>query len=269
LNLSSRPPRIEVMSEPDVFEEAMKIARVEYPALKIDLYRSRLDQLATKVSKKIKGKGRRAVGQLNTFFFDELGFHGDIEDYDNPRNHYLNDVIDRRAGIPITLSIVYCEIARRLGVAAYGVGFPGHFLVKCLVEGSELLVDCFNGKLLTRDGCQELLDSLHASPLAVSDEMLRIASAREILSRMLNNLRRVHADRGDFRRAIRWVQMNMDVRPDVTLLRERGMLYVRVEEFGKAVVDLERYARLVPDASDLPQVREQLRLLGKLLSHLN
>jgi regulator of sirC expression with transglutaminase-like and TPR domain len=258
------------MAEPDVFDGAMKIARVEYPKLDAESYRARLDEFARRAACAVQGKGRRAIGQLNVFFFDELGFHGNAEDYYDPRNSYLNDVIDRRMGIPITLSTIYCEIARRLGFPAYGVGFPGHFLVKCLLGRGELVLDCFNGRIMTREDCQELLDSMQSQSVPVTDGMFGIASPRDILSRMLNNLRRIHAGRGEFARAIRWVEMDMEIRPDDPQnFRERGLLHAQAEEFGKALADLERYLRLVPDASDLPQVREQLRLLGKLLSHLN
>jgi regulator of sirC expression with transglutaminase-like and TPR domain len=258
------------MSEPDVFEGAMKIARVEYPGLDGELYRAKLDEFANRAAGKVKGRGRRAVGLLNAFFFDELGFRGNAENYYDPRNSYLNDVIDRRMGIPITLSTVYCEIARRLGLPAFGVGFPGHFLVKCLVGRGDLILDCFSGRILTRNDCQELLDSMQAESIPVSEDMFAIASPRDILSRMLNNLRRIHADRRDFARALRWIDMDMELRPDDPRnFRERGMLHVQAEDFGKAMADLERYARLLPGAPDLPQVREQLKLLGKLISQLN
>jgi regulator of sirC expression with transglutaminase-like and TPR domain len=258
------------MAEPDIFEGAMRIARVEYPRLDAARYRERLEEFARQGGETVTGRGRRAIGQLNTFFFETLGFHGNADDYYDPRNSYLNEVIDRRTGIPITLSTVYCEIARRLGIPAFGVGFPGHFLVKGLAGRSEVIVDCFSGRVLTRDDCRELLDSMQAGPLPLSDEMFAIASPRDILSRMLNNLRRIHADRREFPRAIRWIEMDMELRPgEPHPYRDRGMLYVQTEEFGKAMADLERYARLLPAAPDLPQVREQLKLLGKLLSHLN
>ncbi|HXX94541.1 MAG TPA: transglutaminase-like domain-containing protein, partial [Planctomycetota bacterium] len=190
------------MPEIQVFDGAMRIARVEYPRLDVESYRERLEEFGRQASGQVSGKGQRALGQLNTFFFDQLGFHGNTDDYYDPRNSYLNDVIDRRTGIPITLSAVYCEIARRVGVPAFGVGFPGHFLVKCLVNRSEVLVDCFGAKVLTRDDCHELLDALETGPVPLTDEMFAIASPRDILSRMLNNLRRIHAGRREFARAI-------------------------------------------------------------------
>ncbi|HZF00151.1 MAG TPA: tetratricopeptide repeat protein [Planctomycetota bacterium] len=258
------------MSEPDLLEGALQIAQVEYPALDVDRYRSSVDDFGRQARAGIRSSGRRAVERFNAFFFDELGFHGNAEDYYDPRNSYLNDVIDRRTGIPITLAALYCEVGRRAGLRAHGVGFPGHFLAKCLIAGGEVLVDCFNARTLSRDDCQALLDSFRPGGGAVTDEMLEIAEPREILSRMLHNLRRIHAGRGEFARAVRWVDMDLVLRPDNPhSFRERGMLHVQMEQFGRALIDLERYAGLMPAPPDLAQVREQIQLIRKLLSHLN
>jgi len=258
------------MDEPDIFEVAMRIARVEYPELDVPHYRARLEEFAREGRARIKTSGRRAIDQFNAFFFDTLGFHGNADDYYDPRNSYLSDVIDRRTGIPITLSAVYCEVGRRAGLRAHGVGFPGHFLAKCVHADGEVLVDCFNARTVTREDCQELLNSFSPGGPPVSDEMLEIASPRDILSRMLANLRRIHAGRGEFARAVRWIDMDLELRPESPHnFRERGMLYIQMEEFGKAIADLERYVRVSPGAADLPQVREQIQLIRKLLSHLN
>jgi regulator of sirC expression with transglutaminase-like and TPR domain len=258
------------MEQPDVFEGALRIARLEYPDLDPELYRARVAAFADAARARVSAQGRRGVGQLNEVFFGDLGFRGNREDYYDPRNSYLNEVIDRRTGIPITLSTVYCEVARRIGLSAHGVGFPGHFLVKCFVPGSEVIVDCFGGRVLTRDDCQALLNSLQPEPVALSDEMLAVASPRDILSRMLHNLRRIHASRKDYARALRWVELDMEFNPGSPLqFRERGMLHLQMEQFGKALVDLERYLSLAPTAPDLPQLREQIQLIRKLLSRLN
>lgn len=259
------------MDEPDVFEGSMRIARVEYPDLDVPLYRGRIEGFASEARARVAAAGRQAVGQLNDFFFDRLGFRGNADDYYDPRNSYLNDVIDRRMGIPITLATVYCEIGRRLGLATFGVGFPGHFLVKVLLPRAPVIVDVFNGKTLTRKSCQGLLETLApGQEVRLSDAMLEIASPREILARMLANLRRVHAMKGDFARAVRWTDLSIELdAASPNDYRERGMLHVQMEQFGRAIDDLERYTTLVPDAPDLPQLREQIGLLRKLLSHLN
>jgi regulator of sirC expression with transglutaminase-like and TPR domain len=258
------------VDEPDVFDVAMRIAKVEYPDLDVDRYRRALDEFARDGRSSITARGRRGVEQFNEFFFNTLRFHGNAKDYYDPRNSYLNDVIERRTGIPITLAAVYCEVGRRLGLKAHGVGFPGHFLAKCLVSGGEILIDCFHARTVTRDDCQELLDSFSPGSPPLSDEMLEIAAPRDILSRMLNNLRQIHARRGDYARAVRWIEMDIALRPESPFnYRERGMLYIQMEEFGKALDDLERYTAAVPGSPDLPQVREQIQLIRKLLSHLN
>jgi regulator of sirC expression with transglutaminase-like and TPR domain len=259
------------MGEPDVFEGSMRIAREEYPALDIARYRARLDAFARQARPLVTERGRKAVLRLNDFFFDRLGFRGNADDYYDPRNSYLNDVIDRRTGIPITLATVYCEVARRLGLEAHGVGFPGHFLAKVLVPRAPVIVDVFNAKVLTRKGCERLLESLApGKEVTLSDSMLEISRPREILARMLANLRRVHAMKGDYARAVRWTDLSIELdAATANDYRERGMLHIQLERFGRAIDDLEQYTRLVPDAPDLPQLREQIGLLRKLLSHLN
>ncbi len=259
------------MGEPDVFEGAMRIARVEYPGLDPQPYRERLEEFA-RDARAAGSKGGSAVARLNDFFFGALGFRGNDDDYYDPRNSYLNDVIDRRTGIPITLSTVYCEVGRRLGLPVHGVGFPGHFLVKCGLPGSEVIVDCFHGRTLTREDCRDLLDSIQSGPerVPLADSMFDAASPREILSRMLNNLRRIHAGRKEYARAVRWIDMDLELNPDNPHgYRERGLLRLQMEQFGRALEDLERYARMAPGAADLPRLQEQVQLLRKLISHLN
>jgi regulator of sirC expression with transglutaminase-like and TPR domain len=258
------------MSEPDLLEGALQIARIEYPELDVARCRGQVEEFAAEARGRMKSGGRRAVERFNAYFFDELGFHGNAENYYDPRNSYLNDVIERRTGIPITLATLYCEVGRRAGLQAHGVGFPGHFLAKCLLPDGDILVDCFNARTVSREDCQTLLDSFSPGGGTLSDEMLEIASARDILCRMLNNLRRIHAGRGEFARAVQWIDMDLTLRPDSPhSFRERGMLYVQMEQFGKALEDLDRYRLLLPSAPDLPQVQEQIQLLRKLLSHLN
>lgn len=258
------------MAEIDVLEGAFRIAREEYPQLDIPAYRARVDAFARQARLRVTGRARGAIEKLNDFFFGALGFRGNTDDYYDPRNSFLNDVIDRRTGIPITLSTVYCEIGRQLGLPTYGVGFPGHFLVKCPSSRGEVLIDCFSGKILSRRDCQALLESLYPGRMRLSDSMLQIAAPRDILSRMLNNLRRVHSARKEFAKAIRWIELDLELKPDAFQnYRDRGMLYIQLEQFGKALEDLERYVDRVPEAPDRAQVNEQVQLLRKLISHLN
>ncbi len=259
------------MSEsPDVLDGALRIAREEYPDLDIPAYRGRVEEFARQAGGRVRGSGRAAIEALNDHFFGRLGFHGNTKDYYDPRNSYLNEVIDRRTGIPITLAAVYCEVGRRLGLPAAGVSFPGHFLVRCATPRSETIVDCFHAKVLSRDDCQALLDSMFPGKPRLEPSMLEPAPPREILARMLNNLRHIHTARKEFGKVLRWISLDLELRPyAMHNYRDRGMLHIEMEEFGKAVEDLERYAGLSPAPPDLDEIREQLRLVRKLLSHLN
>ena len=258
--------------EPELARACLMVAEDAYPGLDIERYLAEFNRLAEDLRKLLPanaGAEERVVA-LNQFLFEELAYRGNADDYYDPRNSYLNDVIDRRTGIPITLAAVYCEVGRRAGLRAHGVGFPGHFLAKCLVSGGEVLVDCFNARAVSREDCGELLRSFSPGGGPVSDEMFEIAAPRDILSRMLGNLRRIHAGRGEFARAVQWIDMDIALRPESPQnYRERGMIHIQMEEFGKAVADLERYVRAVPGSPDLSQVREQIQLIRKLLSHLN
>jgi regulator of sirC expression with transglutaminase-like and TPR domain len=260
------------MEEPDVLEGAIRIARAEYPDVDAAAVRARLEGFARDARAGAPAWDRGDVPRLNHYVFGTLGFRGNDADYYDPRNSYINDVIDRRTGIPITLSVVYCEIGRRLGLPLHGVGFPGHFLVKCVLPGSEVIVDCFHGRTLSKDDCRDLLETVQPGPekVPLDDSMLAVASPREILSRMLNNLRRIHAGMKDSARALRWAEMELELNPGKPQgYRERGMIHIQMEQFGRALADLERYVRMDPGAPDLPALRDQIQLLRKLISHLN
>ncbi len=241
----------------DVVRAALLIAREEYPALDVDAERARVDALARDVSP-------RRPEALNAFFFKR--FRGNTKDYYDPRNSYLNDVLDRRTGIPITLSVIYVDIARRLGLPASGVGFPGRYLVRC----ADALVDCFDGRVIDRERCQELLDEFGGDRMRLSDGMLRDSAPRETIARMLTNLRGVFLRRGEPARALRFAELAASLHPDAAgPLRDRGVILLHLEQFGRAVGDLEEYARRAPDAPDKDAVREQLSLARALLARVN
>src|SRR5690349_9884520 len=170
-------------------EAVLWIAAEEYPNLDVEAYVDRLDELAEVVRRAIFpcAVGERAE-RFNDFFFGELGFTGNTESYEDPRNSFLNDVLDRRRGIPISLSLVYTEVGARLGLPVVGVGFPGHFLVKWLAP-EELLVDVFHGRVISRDECMERLRASFGDAARLDEQMLAPASPREILTRWLRNLK--------------------------------------------------------------------------------
>jgi regulator of sirC expression with transglutaminase-like and TPR domain len=247
--------------EIDLAEAALLIAAEEYPALDVASHLARLDALADAAGPRVREAEGAAdrVSRLNHFLFVDQGFTGNRERYDDPRNSFLNEVLDRRRGIPITLSVVYVEVARRLGLPVYGVGFPGHFIAKH--EGSpEILIDPFFGRLLSEDECQQRLRALlGAQEVLNPGTHLRSATPREILVRMLGNLKHLHVKSADFGRALACCERILLLDPDAPLeLRDRGVVFERLECFGAALADFERFLALAPDDESAPAVRAKL-----------
>jgi regulator of sirC expression with transglutaminase-like and TPR domain len=206
--------------------------------------------------------------------YGPLGFRGNEQDYYDPKNSLLPDVLDRRLGIPITLALVYCEIARRVGVRARGVSFPGHFLVRVDPPGRDdapVAVDpFFGGRRLEKYDLQKLLERASPSQELVMAEHLAPASARTMLVRMLINLKWIHATRGDFARALLALDRIICLTPDsVPALRERGMLAARLGAVEAARADLSRLLELVPQAPDANTIRQRLEELRAKASVLN
>jgi len=206
--------------------------------------------------------------------YGRLGFRGNEQDYYDPRNSLLPDVLDRKLGIPITLALVYCEVARCAGVRARGVSFPGHFLVRVdppAREDAPVVVDpFFGGRRLDEAGVQKLLERAAPSQKLIVAEHLAPAGARTILVRMLINVKWIHATRGDFARALLALDRIISLTPDsVPALRERGLLAARLGAVEAARADLSRLLELVPQAPDAGSIRQRLEELRAKASVLN
>jgi len=251
-------------SRTDLARQALLIAAEEYPGLDVEHQLARLDALAREVAPRLRAErsepGR--VAALNQFLFVEQRFAGNLEHYEDPRNSFLNDVLDRRTGIPITLSLVYTEVARRAGVAAQGIGFPGHFLVKA-GGGEEIIVDCFHGSVISRADCQARLTSLLGADARLDPaQHLRVATPRETLVRLLGNLKRIYLRTSDFGRALACCERILLLAPDEPIeLRDRGLLFEQLECYAAAAADLSRFLLLAPDDESAPAVRDRLRAL--------
>jgi regulator of sirC expression with transglutaminase-like and TPR domain len=244
----------------DLATAALLIAAEAYPQLDIDTYLGRLDSLAQEARSRVdaaRTDGDR-VAALTQFLFAEKGFVGNQEDYYDRRNSFLNEVLDRRTGIPITLALVYTEVGRRLGLEIHGVGFPGHFLVK--VEGRpETIIDPFFGTVLTESQCHQRLQEVRGKDAAFDRRYLRATSPREILVRMLNNLKHIHLDAKELEQALSCCERILLLTPDNAFeLRDRGLLYLQLECYGAAGADLERFLQLAPDNEHADTIRQSL-----------
>jgi regulator of sirC expression with transglutaminase-like and TPR domain len=244
----------------DLAEVALLIAQEEYPDIEVSRYLRCLDELAAAARALVCAGAPAAeqVAQLNQFLFLEQGFAGNSENYYDPRNTYLNEVLDRRTGIPISLGVVYSEVAQRLDLPVYGVSFPGHFLVKC-VGDPDIIIDPYFGTVISEEECWQRLRGIYGSKTRFDRRLLCPASAREILVRMLSNLKQMYVDSADFTRALTCVDRILLLVPDLPReLRDRGILYQRLECYAAALRDFERYLKLAPDDEAAPLIRETL-----------
>jgi regulator of sirC expression with transglutaminase-like and TPR domain len=263
-----------VAEEPlDLARAALAVAREEYPELDEGKYLRVLDRMADGVQSGLPAGAtvERRVGRINTYLFHELGFAGNHADYYDPRNSFLNDVLDRRLGIPLTLSIVYMEVGRRCGLQVDGVGFPGHFLCKVRLQGGELVVDPFHrGQLLGVDDLKKLLASAVGEKVKFDPRLLQPAKAREILVRMLQNLRGLYQQRDDIPRALSAVDRILLLAPeDARALRERAQLYEKLGGSAAAAADLEKVLQLEPGAPDAEALRARVLRLRGTSEYLN
>jgi regulator of sirC expression with transglutaminase-like and TPR domain len=263
-----------VSREPiDLARAALAIAREEYADLDEAKYLQALDAFAAHVMRALPpgALAERRVGRLNAVLFHELGFAGNQTDYYDPRNSFLNEVIDRRTGIPITLSVLYVEVGRRCGLRVDGIAFPGHFLSKVTLEDGELIVDPFNrGQLLGLAELKRRLASAVGDAARFDQRLLRAARPKEILARMLQNLRSIYLERDDLPRALSAVDRQIVLQPDdARLLREHARLCERLGGAAAAADDLERVLRLEPAAADAAALRarvDRLRGAGKMMN---
>jgi regulator of sirC expression with transglutaminase-like and TPR domain len=262
--------------EIDLAEAALLIAEPAYPGLDVTGYLVRLTEMAVTLKRRLRGdiSPANTLVALNRYLFDELGFRGNAEDYYDPRNSFLNEVLDRRLGIPITLSLVYIEVGRRLGLALHGVAFPGHFLVKCMLRDGAVVLDPYaRGLSLGLDDLQQRLRTLRGGAPA-SDEMVRqlltAAGRKSILARMLRNLKGIYRERGDLPRAIAAADRIIQLEPGAAEeYRDRAGLYRDMECFRAALSDYRNYLMLRPKAEDAAMVQRHVVELQQIAARLN
>jgi regulator of sirC expression with transglutaminase-like and TPR domain len=254
-------------------EAALTIARYEYPDLDASRYVEQLDDMAAKVRSRIEGalSPERRIDEMNRLLFQEERFQGNRSHYYDPRNSFLNEVLDRRLGIPITLSIVYIEVGRRAELPFYGIGFPGHFLVGLLTEEGRMLIDPFNnGRVLSESDCRGMLRGQAGVSLTLSRSFLDPAWPKQILVRLLRNLKALYLRLSEEIKALRMIEWILILdRHSVPELRDRGFLYEAIGDAQGAIKDLERYLELAPLAEDEEQVKAAIARLKKTKSTIH
>jgi regulator of sirC expression with transglutaminase-like and TPR domain len=255
---------------------ALLIARDEYPALDVAGYAAKVETYANALRPQLDGDLDLAarLTAINRFLFEELGFAGNNAQYDDPRNSYLNDVLDRKLGIPISLAVIQMEVTRRVGLPLDGVSFPGHFLVRLPVDDGILVLDPYNkGRPVGADELRERA-SPHLGGQVPDDQQLQQiltpATHRMILTRMLRNLKAVYAQRNDWERVARSADRLLKIAPDTAeALRDRGLAYRALGHVTGARADLARYLQLLPEAEDVEAIRHALIDLGSRPPRLN
>lgn len=253
------------LAEPDIdlARAALLIAKEEYPQLSVEIYLARFDQIAEEVKDRLADESAPllVLQEMLDTLYERRSFGANRQAYYDPRNSFLNDVLDRGVGIPLTLGMVVLEVGWRLGLPLEGVNFPGHFLVRYRGEVLDLLVDPFDGgKIRFEDQAQELLDRAYGGVVRLQPSFMREASRRDILVRMLTNLKGVYMRVGDHERALAAVERILMLTPTApTENRSRGLLLVRLGRREEAAQQLEKYLRVAPGASDADRVEDMLR----------
>jgi len=292
--------RVALSPDPDLAVAALMMARLEYPKLDAAPYLDMLDSLGREAADRVAAAEPSAADQppvhvdpsvyarvtaLNNFLFKEQRFVGNDVQYEDPRNSFLNEVLDRRTGIPVTLALVYMEVARRAGVRVEGINLPGHFLVRCpggyhpagLHHARDLIVDAHHGAFLTDDACRELLRR-HAGEESVWDvHLLGHATKPQILARMLLNLKRVYVHMYSFPQARDVTELLLAVDSSaINELRDRGLLAYHLHDFSSALRDLQKYLQLASksdldesDRLEQAQIWEHVKTLRRRVASLN
>ena len=259
---------------------ALLIAREAYPDLSVEQYLRRLDALAEATRECLPSAAGGAAPArddvllaVREVLVEQEGFGGNEEDYHDPRNSFLNEVLDRRVGLPITLSLVYMEVSRRLGVPAQGIGLPGHFIVGWPPDrpsGETRYLDPFHGgRELTVDDCGELFREMFGTDISFSEDLLQAVSKRALIARILRNLKLRYVGEQQFRLALDAVERILLVEPVAAEVRDRGVILAHMGQLSAAWSDLQAYVRAAPDHPDAEQVRELADRIWRNLGRMN
>jgi regulator of sirC expression with transglutaminase-like and TPR domain len=250
-------------------EGALLIAQEEYPTLDVAYYLQYLDTMAEAIRHTLglELDPRHIVACINAYLFDELGFHGNQEHYYDPRNSFLNDVLERKTGIPITLAVLYLDLGRQVGLPIMGVGLPGHFIVQYVAQTGPFWIDPFHaGEILTHADCVARVRQIYGQEAPWHEAYLQPVSDHAILQRMLYNLKAIYVQQGDYQRALGAVERLLLLSPEATTeVRDRGLLHSQLGHLEAALDDLQHYLQLALDAPDAAVIHRHVAALQQQL----
>lgn len=253
----------------DLAAAALYIAQEEYPELDCGAYLHRLDTMALQLRDRLPTESYplKRLRAISEYLFEAQGFVGNSQNYYDPRNSFLNQVLDRRTGIPITLSLVYLELARRIGFPMAGVGMPGHFLLRPTLEDMAIFVDAFHkGEIMFEEDCRDRIQMLYGKDARLRPEHLDPIGPRPFLARILMNLKVIYLQQQDIARALSTVDRILLLMPDSLLeRRDRGLIYYRQGQLGQARQDLKYYLLNHPDAQDAFEVQQVISQIDRAL----
>jgi regulator of sirC expression with transglutaminase-like and TPR domain len=260
-------------ARPDLTRIALEIARDAYPDLEPGPYLEWIEALAARVRDRAPAaaKARQVLGQINWVLFVEEGFQGNTEDYYDPKNSYLNQVIERKTGIPISLSVLYRAVAHRLGLEMEGVNLPAHFMLRVDRGGETIFVDPFHaGALLDRQGCERRVAELIGRPVVLSDREIAPCGLDLVVTRMLRNLKAIYLRGHDFSAALPVQRRLAALNPDDPLeQRDLGMLCLQLDRPAEAIAPLQSLLDARPEPEDADAIRALLRAARREVASWN
>lgn len=268
----------------DLARAALLIAKEEYPELDVAHYLGQIDALAERVralldmtppgdssQSSTKPTPLDVLVAMNTVLFEQEHFRGDQKHYYNPCNSFLNDVLERHKGIPITLSLLYIEVGKRLGVQIDGIGLPLHFVVRCRLVDGDIYIDAFEGgRMLSEQECRERVQRMLRGKATFNPHWLEPVSKRQFLVRMLTNLKHIYVSKGDYTRALSICDRILLLVPEAAIeRRDRGIIHLHLKHHARALRDLKAYVELAPEADDVVEVRQQIRAIRQIIAMMN